>query len=67
MSDFDKGFGVGGLANYDELSIIPSIAAMKRLEQIEAAMQVCRRCGESDLLDGAMFTTGGSNVCDDCY
>ena len=65
--DFDKGFGISGLAHYDEPATIPTIAQIKRLEQIEAAMQVCRRCGESDLLDGAMFTTGGGSVCDDCF
>ena len=62
-----SGLGVGGLANYDEPVTIPSVAAIKQMERIEREMTVCRRCGESDILDGAMFTTGGGDVCDDCF
>ena len=62
-----SGLGIGGLAHYDEPPVVPSVAAIKRAEKIEAEMQTCRRCGASDLLDGAMFTTmAGSGYCDDC-
>jgi len=62
-----SGLGISGLANYDEKPIIPSVAAIKRMEKIENEMQICRRCGASDLIDGAMFTTmAGSGYCDDC-
>ena len=66
--DFSSsGLGIGGLANYDEPTIVPSVTAIKRTERIERKMTVCHRCGASDLIDGAMFTTGGGNVCDDCF
>ena len=67
--DFDKGFGIGGLANYIEpIIIIPSIATIERMKRIEAKMQTCRRCKQTDLFDGAMFTTDpASGLCDDCY
>jgi len=62
-----SGLGISGLANYDEPVIIPSTAAIKRMEKIELEMETCRRCGASDLIDGAMFTTmAGSGYCDDC-
>ena len=65
--DFDKGFGIGGLGRYVEDPIIPTVAQIERHEKMEAQATFCSRCGESDAFDGAMFTTGGGNVCDDCY
>ena len=65
--DFDGGFGIGGLGNYQEPHFIPTEAQMARLEEMEARASYCRRCGESDLFDGAMFTTGGGDICDDCF
>jgi len=62
-----SGLGIGGLGAYDEKPIIPTIAAIKRVERLEAEMTVCRRCGASDIFDGAMFTNGGGDVCDDCF
>lgn len=62
-----SGLGIGGLANYVEPVGLPSVAAIKRQERIEREMQVCNGCGQSDLIDGAMFTTmAGSGYCDDC-
>lgn len=66
-SDFDRGFGIGGLGRHVEEPFIPSVAQMAKLERMEARATHCRRCGESDVVDGAMFTTGGGNVCDDCF
>jgi len=65
--DFDGGFGIGGLGRHDEPGRIPTIAQIERMERIEREMIVCRRCGASDIIDGAMFTTGGGNICDDCF
>jgi len=66
--DFDKGFGIGGLGRHAEEPIIPTVEQMKRIETAEAKMQTCRRCRQSDLYDGAMFTTDpSSGLCDDCY
>lgn len=66
--DFDKGFGIGGLGRHVEAPVIPTIAQMKRLERLEAQAHSCRRCGESDVFDGAMFTTApSSGLCDDCF
>ena len=65
--DFDRGFGIGGLGHYEEPPVIPTVAQIERLERLEARSTVCRRCGQSDAFDGAMFTTGGGDVCDDCY
>jgi len=68
VQDFShSGLGIGGLANHSELVTVPTVAAIKRMERIENEMQACRRCGDNDLIDGAMFTTGGGNVCDDCF
>jgi len=62
-----SGLGIGGLGRHIETPIVPSIEAIKRVEQMEREMIVCRRCGQSDLFDGAMFTTSGTNICDDCF
>ena len=65
--DFDRGFGIGGLARHEEPPLVPSLAAIERVEAMERRATVCRRCGQSDEFDGAMFTTGGGNICDDCF
>ena len=65
--DFDRGFGIGGLGRHVEQPIVPSIAAIERVEKMEARATYCRHCGQSDVFDGAMFTTGGGNICDDCF
>lgn len=63
--DFDSGgFGIGGLARYEEKPFIPSERALKRYEKALQQATTCRVCGSSD---GAMFTTiAGGDVCDDC-
>lgn len=65
--DFDSGLGIGGLGRHKEKPIIPTVAQMERIEQLETKATTCRRCGQNDVFDGAMFTTGGGNVCDDCF
>lgn len=62
-----SGLGVGGAGSYVEPTIIPTIAAIERVERMEKRATYCRKCGQSDVWDGAMFTTGGGDVCDDCY
>jgi len=64
--DFDKGFGIGGLGRFQETSTIPTPEQMKRIEKMMARATTCRRCGQNDVFDGAMFTTVGGNICDDC-
>lgn len=61
--------GIGGIGIYadNEMPIVPSERAIARLERMEKRATYCRRCGQSDVFDGAMFTTlGGTNICDDC-
>ena len=65
--DFDQGFGIGGLGRHEEPPIVPSLAALERVENMEKRSRICQVCGQSDVFDGAMFTTGGGNVCDDCF
>ena len=62
-----SGLGIGGLSSYEEPTVIPTVKQMERLEKMEQRATRCRRCGQSDEFDGAMFTTGGGNVCDDCF
>jgi len=62
-----SGLGIGGLGTYDEKPIIPTVATIQRVERLESEMTVCRRCGASDVFDGAMFTDGGGDICDDCF
>jgi hypothetical protein len=66
--DFDSGgFGIGGLGRYEEPPVIPSAKALERYERLEKRATYCRQCGQSDVFDGAMFTTlAGSGLCDDC-
>ena len=67
--DFDRtGAGIGGINRLQEDLIIPTKAAFERYERLEARATYCRRCGKSDVFDGAMFTTDpASGLCDDCY
>lgn len=66
--DFDGGFGIGGLGRHVEKPIIPSVEAIERVERMEQRATYCKRCGQSDVFDGAMFTTDASSgLCDDCY
>ena len=65
--DFDSGLGIGGLGRNQEAPIVPTVEQIERVEQLEASATYCRTCGQSDVFDGAMFTTGGGSVCDDCF
>ena len=66
--DFSSsGLGIGGLGNYDEPAIIPSVKAIEREQYLFDTDVVCRKCGASKNFDGAMFTNGGGDVCDDCF
>lgn len=69
VHDFShSGLGIGGLGRHEEAPIIPSIAAMKRVENLERQAHTCRKCGQTDVFDGAMFTTApSSGLCDDCF
>ena len=67
VHDFDRGFGIGGLGLHEEPPVIPTEAALRRVERLEATDTICQRCGASRNFDGAMFTTGGGNICDDCF
>lgn len=68
VSDLDSGLGIGGLARHVEEMPVPSLAAMKRVEKLESEATTCRKCGDDDAFDGAMFTTDpASGSCDDCY
>jgi len=63
--DSDSGLGIGGINNDQSMPIIPSAEAIGRRMEAEKSAKVCRKCGESSL-DGARFTNGGGNICDDC-
>lgn len=67
VHDFDTGLGIGGLSRHRENLVIPTVAQMERVEERIKRATTCRRCGQDDEFDGAMFTTGGGNVCDDCF
>lgn len=61
--------GIGGIGTYEENEMpqIPTVAQIERQERLERQATCCRRCGRSDVFDGAMFTTlGSSGICDDC-
>ena len=67
MSDFDRGFGIGGLGQHEEKPIAPTAEQIERVVRQERHARRCRSCGCSTL-DGAMFTTDASSgLCDDCY
>ena len=62
----ESGLGIGGLAHHEEKPIAPSARAVERVERMHQRETICRICGQSDVFDGAMFTTYGGNICDDC-
>ena len=66
--DFSRsGLGIGSLSHHIEDPLIPSEAGLARVEQMHTQATTCRRCHQSDLFDGAMFTTDpASGLCDDC-
>lgn len=62
--------GIGGIGVFteNEMPTIPSSAALARMKRLQETDIICRRCGASKNLDGAMFTTDASSgLCDDCY
>jgi len=65
--DTDSGLGIGGINNDQSMPVIPSARAIERVQRMMDTDVVCRRCGASKNFDGAMFTNGGGNVCDDCF
>lgn len=67
--DFDRaGLGIGGLSRQIEKPAVLTIKQIKYLRRLEHKATRCRRCGQSDVFDGAMFTTDpSSGLCDDCY
>lgn len=66
--DFSSsGLGIGALGTFVEELPVPTVAQIERYERKMATATVCRRCGKDDAYDGAMFTTGGDNICDDCF
>lgn len=67
MHDIDSGLGIGGVNNDQQMPAIPTVQAIKRVQQMYDTDIVCRRCGASQNFDGAVFSTlAGSNICDDC-
>ena len=65
-SDYDKGFGNGGLGKYVEAQIIPSAKSIGKMQKLTDTDVICRVCGASKNFDGAMFTNGSDDICDDC-
>ena len=65
-SDFDGGFGIGGLGRYEETPSIPTVQQMQREDAWIAKLRRCRKCGQ---LEGdVMFSTcPDSGLCDDCF
>lgn len=67
-TDFDGGLGIGGLGRHEEKPVAPTASQVGRMEKLAAKAKTCRRCGQTDVFDGAMFTTAsGGSICDDCY
>lgn len=65
--DTDSGLGIGGINRDQSMPVIPSIAALERIEKMTKTDIVCKKCGASQNFGGAMFTTlRGSRICDDC-
>jgi len=62
-----SGLGIGGINNDQSLPEIPSAQALERVQRMTDTDVICRCCGASKNFDGAMFTTGGGNICDDCF
>ena len=64
-TDFDGGFGIGGLGRFEETPPTPT-AAQIRGEQRHIGRR-CARCRHTEG-GGAMFTTDPDRrVCDDCF
>lgn len=64
--DTDSGLGIGGINNDESMPFIPSERAIARVQRMYDTDTICRRCGGSKNFSGAMFTTIGGNICDDC-
>jgi len=64
--DTDSGLGIGGIGGDQSSPFIPSEKTLKRMEDLQKKAKTCRRCKQTDIFDGAMFTNGGINICDDC-
>lgn len=64
--DTDSGLGIGGINNDQSMPFIPSERAIARVQRMYDTDTICRRCGASRNFGGAMFTTIGGNICDDC-
>ena len=64
--DIDSGLGIGGINNDQSMPVIPSLQAMERVQKMYDTDKICKRCGSSKNFDGAMFTTYGNGICDDC-
>jgi len=68
IQEYNHTFGIGSLSSYEETPIIPTVAQIQRVAKMESEARYCRCCGQSDVFDGAMFTTDpSSGLCDDCY
>jgi hypothetical protein len=67
VADAIMGIGGVGIFEENEVPVVPTVAALKRIEWMQETDVICRRCGASKNFDGAMFTTGGGNICDDCF
>ena len=65
--DSDSGLGIKGINNDQSLPVIPSKCSIAHISQLENTDIVCRKCHASQNFDGAMFTTSGTNICDDCF
>lgn len=64
--DIDSGLGIGGINNDQSAPFVPSVEAIERVQHLHGTDTVCCRCGASKHFDGAMFSTVGGNICDDC-
>lgn len=62
-----SGLGIGGINNDQSMPEIPSAKAFERVQKMVDTDVICRRCGASKNFDGAMFTNGGGDICDDCF
>jgi hypothetical protein len=62
-----SGLGIGGINDDQSMPEIPSLAVIGRQLRLAETDIICRRCGASMHFDGAMFTNGGGDVCDDCF
>lgn len=69
IGDFSwSGLGIGGLAHYEEISIVPTPERIEQIERMAAIDRICSVCGGSEQFDGTMFTTcRESGKCDDCF